>query len=125
MPMLFDFTTKSSLELSAMPSLSLPAMTLPAPDAVPPMVLPPATNAMMPMPEFGSAALPVASVPIQLPTISFDAAPAPWMLMPVALPEMRLPVSVVKPPIRLLLDVTSTPVAPALAPLVPATSVPM
>jgi hypothetical protein len=110
-----------------MPSLPLPATTLPAPAAVPPTVVADVKLALMPAPVFGRAARPVASVPIQLPTMTFGVACVPDMEMPVPLPEIRLRALAVQPPTSdppaLAIEMPADPAG--LADAVPATFVPM
>jgi hypothetical protein len=110
-----------------MPSAPLPEMTLPAPASAPPIVFGDPRNDSMPLPVFGSAALPVASVPIQLPTTTFGVAKIPEKKTPVPLPEIRFRASVVQPPTRLPPDaVIHTPVDElGVAEAVPAAFVPM
>jgi hypothetical protein len=110
----------------AMPSVELPEMTLPAPAAVPPMTLAEPWTEVMPWPTFGSAASPVASVPMKLPTTTFGTAYAPVKRMPVPFPEMTFRAAASKPPMRLSPDqLMMMPVAElGLADAAPAESVP-
>jgi hypothetical protein len=110
-----------------MPSLPLPEITLPAPAAVPPIVFPEVRNVVIPVPVFGSAATPVASVPIQLPTMRFPDTEPPDSEIPLPFPEIRLRALESYPPMRLPGEFVI--VMPedelGLAAAVPATFVPM
>jgi hypothetical protein len=110
-----------------MPSEPLPEMTLPAPGSAPPIVFGEPRNDSMPLPTFASFALPVAFVPIQLPTTTFLVAKAPEKKTPVPLPEMRFRAAAVQPPTRLPPEaVIHTPVDElGVADAVPAAFVPM
>src|SRR4051812_38104403 len=88
-------------ETTATPAPVLNAITLPEPAAVPPIVLPEApTIRDMPLPTFGRARLPAASVPMALPrTVLLD---EPEIVSPLPpLPEITLRALASVPPIVL------------------------
>jgi hypothetical protein len=103
-----------------MPFVPLPEIRLPSP-ATPPIRFPLAPDAITPLPEFGSATSPDASVPMKFPPTALSVAP-PMRSTPLAVfPEMRFP-----SPIWLNeAPETSTPSEPLPRSRIPPTSVPM
>ena len=118
----------------AMASRQLPEMRLPAPGTFPPIKLaeeaeismPPAMSTTGRVAPFGTAPVPLTSVPMKFPCSTFPEASASKYTAILLLPEMRLPAPLSAPPMILLWAlVRPIPDPPLASVAVPVRSVPM